>query len=159
MKRFLLKVIYATVLMIAAPMALQQAMAAELRSLGWDKDAGETVLRLSVDGVSDFRTESLDGGKRLRVILPDTRLGGNAVDITGNGPVKGVFPYLADDGNSVHVDLLMSQPGSMQINQTAEGLEVRPAVQTASPAMVPAVADPAMSGSTMKVASHEAPAA
>ena len=126
MKTFLLKMIHAAALTIAAVMAIQPATAAELRSLGWDKSAGDAVLRLSLDGGADFRTERLDGGKRLRVILPDTVLGRNAVDITGNGPVKGVFPYLADDGSSVHVDLLMNKPGTLEVSQTAEGLDIRP---------------------------------
>ncbi len=159
MKTFLLKLIHATALMTAAALVFQQAMAAELRSLEWDKDASDTVLRVSVDDVADFRTERLDDGKRLRVILPDTTLGKSAVDIDGEGPVRGVFPYLADDGSSVHVDLLMNQPGNLEVSQTAEGLEVRPALQAAETGtgMTPPVAGAETPGSTMKVAEQAAP--
>ncbi len=85
-------------------LSLNHAIAAELKQIEWQSDDAGT-LRVLVDGATSHRTEILDNGKRLRINLDQTTLSRNAVDISGQGPVKGVFPYVSDDGRSVHIDL------------------------------------------------------
>ena len=106
-------------------LSLNHAIAAELKQVEWQSDDAGT-LRVLVDGATSHRTEILDNGKRLRINLDQTTLSRNAVDISGQGPVKGVFPYVSDDGRSVHIDLLMREPSRLLITDTDYGLEVRP---------------------------------
>jgi type IV pilus assembly protein PilQ len=106
-------------------LSLNHAIAAELKQVEWQSDDAGT-LRVLVDGATSHRTEILDNGKRLRINLDQTTLSRNAVDISGQGPVKGVFPYVSDDGRSVHIDLLMRESSTLVITETDYGLEVRP---------------------------------
>lgn len=102
---------------------LNPANAAKLNQVEWE-EAG--ALRVLVEGAAQHTTESLDNGKRLRINLSGTVLGRDAVDISGLGLVKGVFPYLADDGESVNIDLLMREPGKLLVQATDYGLKVTP---------------------------------
>ncbi len=102
---------------------LDPAHAATLNQVEW----GETgVLRVLLEGTPEHVIESLDNGKRLRINLRDTSLGRDAVDISGQGLVKGVFPYLADSGDSVNIDLLLREPGKVAVQDTDYGLEISP---------------------------------
>ena len=105
--------------------SLNHAIAAELKQIEWQADDTGT-LRVLVDGAAVHHTEILDNGKRLRINLDQTTLSRNAVDISGQGPVKGVFPYVSDDGRSVHIDLLMREPSKLLVTDTDYGLQVRP---------------------------------
>ncbi len=102
--------------------------ATELKSLSWSKDTDTTFLRIDMDGQAAHSTEILDRGRRLRVSFDDTTLNNSAVDITGEGAVKGVFPYLADNGQAVHVDLLMREPGTLVVQPTEYGFMVKPMI-------------------------------
>ena len=106
-------------------LSLNQAIAAQLNQVEWQAGDSDT-LRILVDGNASHRTEILDNGRRLRINLDETSLGRDAVDISGQGPVKGVFPYVSDDGRSVHVDLLMREPSELLVKKTDYGLEVKP---------------------------------
>ncbi len=105
---------------------------AELKSLSWAEDLPEAALRLEMDAVASHNMEILDDGRRLRVSFAETTLGADAVDISGQGPVKGVFPYLSDSGRSVHVDLLMREPGTLVVQATDYGFVVKPMVTAAA---------------------------
>jgi len=96
--------------------------AAQLNGLKWEGDT--TTLVIQLDGKSAFDSVSLDNGKRLRLTLPDTSLGQDAVDISGRGLVKGVFPYLADNGTAVYVDFLLTVPGKLVVTPADFGLRV-----------------------------------
>lgn len=112
---------------VAAALVLyvHPGLAAELQQVEWeDSDTG--ALRVLVEGDTSHQTQSLDNGKRLRINLDETTLSRNAVDISGQGSVKGVFPYVADDGRSVHIDLLMREPGELLVQKTDYGLQVTP---------------------------------
>lgn len=113
MKKLLLPILGAITLLIH-----HSAIGAELTSLTWENN---NALRLQIDGSAQYETTTLDQGRRLRVSLKETTLGKNAVDIAGKGPVKGVFPYLADDGKAVYVDILMRKPGSLKLEKTDFG--------------------------------------
>jgi len=124
--------ISASIVTTGLVLSLNTALGAQLKQVEWQSDGSDT-LRVLVDGTTDSRTEVLDNGKRLRINLKGTSLGPNAVDVSGQGNVKGVFPYLAADGQSVHIDLLMREPSGLQVVATEYGFEVRPRSLTAEP--------------------------
>ncbi len=102
----------------------RQALSAELEAIQWKSGEPTETLTLILEEATEHRTESLDDGQRLRVVLPDTRLGEGVSDMPGQGMVKSVFPFVAEDRQSVNVDLLLTEPGRLEITQTGEGLDV-----------------------------------
>lgn len=96
------------------------ATAAELRSLKWAGGA----LELHVDGAAKHETQSLEDGKRLRLKLFETKLAAGIGDIDGRGRVKGVYPYLAENGGAVYVDLLLSEAGSLSVEPASFGFRL-----------------------------------
>ncbi|MGA8260723.1 MAG: type IV pilus secretin PilQ [Arenicellales bacterium] len=111
-------------LAVAAVLLFRQASAAELQGLDWKSGASPDTLMLALDGPVEHRTESLDNGQRLRLVLSNTRLGKGVSDISGKGMVKSVFPFVAKDGQSVNIDLLMKQPAHLEVTGTDQGLDV-----------------------------------
>ena len=121
-----------TIIAIAGLTACSTAsIAAELQSLSWDSQTPSALL-INLVGEAEFETETLDGGRRLRVRLTDTTLATAAVDIPGQGVVKGAFPYLADSEGTVHVDILLRDPGTLDIEPVAGGLRVTPTMAAAA---------------------------
>ncbi|MDH3690742.1 MAG: tetratricopeptide repeat protein [Gammaproteobacteria bacterium] len=98
--------------------------AASLQSLNWQAGTNETILELHLDGETDYKTGVFDDGMRMRVSLMDTTLGENVFDVSGRGIIKGAFPYISDDGNYVHIDILMHQPGELGISETDYGYQI-----------------------------------
>jgi len=120
---------------VAALWLLQVAavQAAELQSLGWDEKAATPTLNLVIGGgEASYTTETLDDGRMLRLKLPGAKLGSAAADPGGRGTAKGAFPYLASDGASVNVDVLVTTPGILQVAKTGTGLRAQ--VATTAPA-------------------------
>ncbi|MFQ6021478.1 MAG: type IV pilus secretin PilQ [Acidiferrobacterales bacterium] len=99
------------------------AFSAEVESLAWEDDAG-AVLQIRVKGESTYRTESLEGGQRLRITFSDSTLSPSASELEKRGKVKGVYPYLADNGTAVNVDLLLTEPGQLEVEKTTDGYRV-----------------------------------
>ena len=119
------RVLKASIVITSLLLPINYTLAAKLKQVEWDSnDTGS--LRVVVDGDAAHQTATLDNGKRLRISLDGTTLSDGAVDISGNGSVKGVFPYLADDGHSVNIDLLMQEPGRLLVEKTDYGLQVTP---------------------------------
>jgi type IV pilus assembly protein PilQ len=117
--------------------------AAQIESLAWD-DAPGSVLQIGVTGDSTYTTASLEGGQRLRVTFPSSTLGASAGELERRGKVKGVYPYLADNATAVNVDLLLSEPGWLEVTQTADGYRVvAHSGSQAAAAQVPATPTPA----------------
>ena len=100
------------------------AQAAEISALFWDEGSAQPTLKIQLSGKSRYQTANLEGGQRLRISFPGTTLGSAVQDIDGRGAVKGVYPYLADNGTAAHVDLLMSEPGSLKVVEIADGYRV-----------------------------------
>ena len=100
------------------------AQAAEISSISWDEGSAQPTLKIRLNGKASYQTENLEGGQRLRISFPGTTLGADVLDVDGRGAVKGVYPYLADNGTAVHVDLLMTEPGSLKIEESADGYRV-----------------------------------
>ncbi len=119
------RLLSASIVATSLVLSLNSAHGAQLKQVEWQSDDSGT-LSVLIDGQARHRTEILDDGKRLRINLLGTSLGHNAVDVSGRGQVKGVFPYLAADGQSVHVDLLMREPSKLIVLKTEYGFEVTP---------------------------------
>ncbi len=116
------------------------ATGAKVEALKWEDDGESPALMIRVSGETSFVKTILEGGRRLRVTIRDTMLDGNAVDIPGRGVVKGVFPYIADNGHDVNVDLLLRESGSMEIQQADFGYRVVTAAVSASTSAADVVA-------------------
>lgn len=122
--------------------ASSAALGAEVSSLAWEDTEG-SVAQIRVKGESAFKTTSLEGGQRLRITFPNSTLGPSAGELERREKVKGVYPYLADNGTAVNVDFLLAEPGRLQVEQANYGYRVAAVVGTApAPAAAPA-AEPA----------------
>ncbi|MDH3376409.1 MAG: type IV pilus secretin PilQ, partial [Gammaproteobacteria bacterium] len=97
--------------------------AAELSSLSWEGD-GDAAVALRLDGQPTYQTTVLDGGTRQRISFDQTTLGRDAVDVEGRGVVKGIFPYLSDDGQRVHVDILLQEPREIAVTESEYGYRI-----------------------------------
>lgn len=112
------------ILALLAGVLAAPAWAAEIQSLAWESGAHEPVLQIKVSGDATFTTQSLEFGQRLRVTLPGSTVADSVNELGGQGSVKGVYPYLAESGSSVNIDLLLSEAGDIQVEKTADGLRV-----------------------------------
>ncbi|AWP24693.1 hypothetical protein C4901_16315 [Acidiferrobacter sp. SPIII_3] len=135
--------------------AFAVAGAATLTGLSWTTAAGKPALRLAISGHRRGRLEVRRHGRLLRVHLRRTTLGTHVRDLPGSGTVKGVYPYLADHGHGVDVDVLLTKRGRMHLTRTSYGYEAvlagvagvvpqsppatRPAARTAAPSAVKAL--------------------
>jgi type IV pilus assembly protein PilQ len=72
----------------------------------------------------------------LRVTFPASTLGPAISELAGQGIVKGVYPYLTENGAAVSVDLLLNEPGRVQVQKTKDGYLIAPLAAAASAAPV-----------------------
>lgn len=94
--------------------------AGEVTSLKWDGTQA-SAMQLHVSGSADYKISSLEAGKRLRITFPGSTLATSASELGAKGGVKGVYPYLADGGASVNIDILTQEPGTLKVNKTSYG--------------------------------------
>ena len=138
------------------------AYAGDLTALSWEEGAPAPTLQVWVSGSPAYTVETLDGGLRLRLRLPATTLR-DVTDVEGRETVKGVYPYLSDDGNGVNVDFLLTQPGELKIEPSSYGYRVVAQTDnTAAPpiaAKEPQAAKPAASAPEVAPAPVETPIA
>jgi len=138
-------------LAISAP-----AMAAEVQSLAWEGSGDSAALRIKIAGDAAASTQVLDGGQRLRITLGGATMGAAVNELGGQGFVKGVYPYLAEGGQAVNVDLLLSRPGVLALAPTPDGYRasVKTAEASATAATVPSAesAPPAAAAAAAPVA-------
>ncbi|HEX9627400.1 MAG TPA: type IV pilus secretin PilQ [Acidiferrobacterales bacterium] len=142
------------------------AVAGELTAISWSESGDSPALTIELTEAAKYDTVSLEGGQRLRISFPNTTLGAGVTDISGRGNVKGVYPYLADNGTAVHIDLLLNAPGELQVYQTGNVFDVNvvavgaggsaPAT-AAAPAPAPAAAPPPVPAPAAKPAPAAAP--
>ena len=120
------------------------ARAAEVQSVAWDPAGDTAALQIKVSGESPYKTQVLEDGMRLRISFPDSSMGTALAELPGQGKVKGVYPYLADNGTSVVVDLLMTEAGQLDVQKADYGYRVvaATAVAASAAAAVPAPATP-----------------
>jgi len=110
-------------LLLSLLAGVNAAYAGELQSIAWEK-GGAATLQIRISGQASYETESLEDGQRLRIRFPQTTLAPAAKDIEGRNKVKGVYPYLADNGAAAYVDFLMVEPGQLQIQPAQYGYRV-----------------------------------
>jgi type IV pilus assembly protein PilQ len=151
--------------LLAAP-----AWAAEIQSLAWESGTEKPVLQIKVSGDATFTTQSLEFGQRLRVTFPGSTVADSVAELGGQGAVKGVYPYLAESGSAVNVDLLLAEAGDLQVEKAGDGFRVTvhagmvktesaqapdsaPAAATTAPETTPLVA--AAPGMTQVAAAEE----
>ena len=103
---------------------LRPAHAAELQALSWQDD-GAIHMRLAGEVAQEKQV--LEDGRRLRIRLPDTTLGGSVGELAGRDNVKGVYPYVADNGKAVFVDVLLNEPADMRVEKASDGLTLKTA--------------------------------
>lgn len=128
-------------LLVAALLAMSAAAGAgEIQSLGWAPDTAQPTLKIGVAGEAPYQVDSLEDGARLRLRFPDARLGGSVGEVGGHKYVKGAYPYLADAGRAVNIDLLLVGPGRLDVRKTAQGYDA--VVLTTESAHAPAAPAP-----------------
>ncbi len=103
--------------------AFAVAGAATLTGLSWSTYAGKPALRLVIAGHARGRLVVKRHGRLLRVELARTTLGTHVRDLAGSGTVKGVYPYLADHGRGVDVDVLLTRRGHMRLVRASYGYQ------------------------------------
>ena len=130
------------------------ALGAEIQSIAWEPGSEAPVLQIKLAGESTYKTQVLEDGQRLRISFPDSSMGTSLAELQGLDKVKGVYPYLADNGTSVVVDLLMTEPGQLDVQKAEYGYRVvasaavpaastpRPVLPTPATAETPAVTTP-----------------
>ncbi len=114
-------VILATILIAGVNIA----EAAEVKSLSWRGDNESPMLYVRVKGESTINALSLDDGRRLRLVIPKSRLGKKVTEIGGQGNVKGVFPYLAENGTAVNIDFLLNSPARLKVKKVRKGYRIQ----------------------------------
>jgi len=100
------------------------ASGAEIQSLAWEPGSETPVLQVRLSGEGAYTTQVLEDGQRLRISFPDSSMGPALAEIQGLDKVKGVYPYLADNGTAVVVDLLMNEPGQLDVQKAEYGYRV-----------------------------------
>ena len=116
-------------------------LAGEIQSLAWEKEGEAPVLQVRAGGKVTYKVQSLEAGQRLRISFPNSTLGPKLTELSGEGKVKGVYPYLADNGTAVNVDLLLIEPGRIDVQKIAGGYRVTTVFGAAEPAAA-AIAEP-----------------
>jgi type IV pilus assembly protein PilQ len=111
-------------LVIAMVGMTSAALGAEIQSIVWEPGSDTPVLQIKVAGEANYKTQVLEDGQRLRISFSDSSMGTSLAELQGLDKVKGVYPYLADNGTSVVVDLLMTEPGQLDVQKAEYGYRV-----------------------------------
>lgn len=128
-------------LLFIALWATGGAYAAQIDSLQWDANGSATV-HIATKGSPSYDVQSLEGGQRLRLRFPSTTLGVDVKQLGARGDVKGVYPYLGDNGATAYVDFLTVNPAQLRVRDTSGGLQVSIASNQPAPAAAPAPSVP-----------------
>jgi type IV pilus assembly protein PilQ len=108
------------------------ALGAEIGSIAWEPGTETPVLQIRLTGEAAYQTETLEDGQRLRISFPDSTMGASLTELQGLDKVKGVYPYLAENGKAVVIDLLMTEPGQLDVQKAAYGYRVVASAKTPS---------------------------
>ena len=146
----------AIALAIASWLIFASAYAGEIQTLAWDATQPDAIQVKAKDGAA-YKTERLEGGLRLRVTFTDSTQGKGLEELPGRDKVKGVYPYLAEDGTSVNVDVLMAEPAELKVEKTDFGFRLIPTAATTQAASSTAPA-PVTAPAATAVAPVAAPA-
>lgn len=92
----------------------------EVQAIKWNDD----VLEVHVIGKPAHEEQSLEDGKRLRLKLKEAGLASAVGELEPKGGIKGVYPYLAENGKAVYIDLLFSEATSLHFVPTSFGFRL-----------------------------------
>lgn len=107
-------------------------LAGEINKLSW---SGDNVLDIGVTGDAEYKVESFEDGKRLRISFPGSTLGADVAEPGGSSGIKGVYPYLADNGATVNIDILATASSELNVTKTNGGYRVAAVSGGAAPAV------------------------
>jgi hypothetical protein len=156
-RSFVLHITFALSFLVSA----LDAAAGEIQSLAWESTGDAPVLKITATGDTPFELSTHDDGLRSRISFPGSTVGPNLDELGAAGFVKGVFPYLSDNGSAVSVDLLLATAGQLDVQKAPDGLRVK-AVSTATAAATaatPAAAAPEVVAPAAVVPAAAAPVA
>lgn len=136
---------FVAVFCVAMALAPTLGRAAQIESLSWSVGTKVPALEILMDGDASYKLERRENGQWLRLSFPATKLGAHASDLDGLQYVKGVYPSMDPDGNTAHVDIVLDQPGQLDVEKTTFGYTASvetgsASATTAKPAAVPATA-------------------
>ncbi|MEK6551619.1 MAG: type IV pilus secretin PilQ [Pseudomonadota bacterium] len=103
--------------------ALSPASAGTVETLAW-QPGDKPVIQIKITGDANFKAESLEDGLRQRLRLDGSSMGTALAELSGNEGVKGVYPYPADNGKSVHIDFVLNRQGTLKVEKVEGGLQV-----------------------------------
>jgi len=150
---------YCLWLLIALAGMTKVALGAEIQSIAWEPGSDTPVLQIRVAGNATYQVQALEDGQRLRISFPDSTMGSSLTELQGMDKVKGVYPYLADNGKAVVVDMLMTEPGQLDVQKAEYGYRVVASVSApAATAVGPTAAVPAAVPAPSPAAAKTAPA-
>lgn len=98
--------------------------AGEIQSLAWASGTDAPTLEVRIAGDAAYELQTLEGGQRARLSFPGSTLGNAVNELPGFKQVKGVYPYLGANGAAVNVDVLLTEPGALNVQKTAFGYAV-----------------------------------
>ncbi|GMR19494.1 MAG: type 4a pilus secretin PilQ [Gammaproteobacteria bacterium] len=136
-------------LILLGGLSTSGVLAGEVTSLKWNASGG---IQIHVTGSSKYNVSSFEQGQRLRLSLPGSTLAAGAKELEGSGVIKGVYPYLADNGNAVNIDLLTTKNSSLDVNKTNYGFLVTLGGDSANEAVavVQTAAEPSGASNTIE---------
>lgn len=98
--------------------------AGEIQSLAWASGTDVPTLEVRIAGDAAYELQTLEGGQRARLSFPGSTLGTAVNELPGLKQVKGVYPYIGANGATVNVDVLLTEPGKLDVQKTAFGYAV-----------------------------------
>ena len=126
--------------------------AGQIESLSWSVGTKVPSLEILMDGEATYKLDTRENGQWLRLSFPATKLGAHASDLDGLQYVKGVYPSMDPDGNTAHIDIVLEQPGQLNIEKTAFGFTAAIEAGQAAAQAAPASAPPAATAPTIPAA-------
>lgn len=106
---------------VLALMTVGVVHAATLVGLSWASVSGRPALRLVLQGHRQAQLSAHHHGRLLRIHLANIKLGRKVVDLPALGTIKGAYPYLADHGHGINIDVLLAKKAHMHLITTASG--------------------------------------
>ncbi len=128
--------------------------AGEITNLSW---ASDNVLDIAVSGNAKYKVEDFEDGKRLRISFPGSTLGADVAEPGGRSGIKGVYPYLADNGATVNIDILATTASKLNVTKTGSGYQVAAVSTDATTASQSEVAEVATAAAPAQVLETAAP--
>jgi type IV pilus assembly protein PilQ len=97
--------------------------AGQIESLSW-QGQDPSIFEIRVQGNAPYRVQSLEAGRRLRLSFPGSTMGPQLGELAGQDQVKGVYPYLAENGTAVNLDVLVSETSQLEVQQELFGYRI-----------------------------------